>query len=269
MPAGIPQPQRRGALALTAVEEVIHSEGLRLQGYLARPSPQSVAPNRPGLVLCHGLPTEASSAASTAQTYPELADRLAAEAGWTVLTVNLRGTGESEGNFSLAGWLIDLRSAVDHLLATGEVEGVWLAGSSTGGSLAICEAGEDERVRGVAALSARADFDDWAAHPRRFLEHARVIGVVRQPEFPPRMDAWTRELKELRPLSLAAKLAPRPLLLVQGSDDDMVPALDARALADCHGSAELRIINGAGHRLRHDPRAVAVLMGWLERQATM
>jgi putative redox protein len=47
-----------------------------------------------------------------------------------------------------------------------------------------------------------------------------------------------------------------------------VPSLDARALADCHGSAELRIIQGAGHRLRHDPRAVAVLLGWLERQDT-
>jgi hypothetical protein len=45
-----------------------------------------------------------------------------------------------------------------------------------------------------------------------------------------------------------------------------VPALDARALADCHGDASLRIIQGAGHRLRHDPRAIAVLLGWLERQ---
>jgi fermentation-respiration switch protein FrsA (DUF1100 family) len=61
--------------------------------------------------------------------------------------------------------------------------------------------------------------------------------------------------------------APRPLLLVHGADDDIVPAIDARALADCHGSADLRIIQGAGHRLRHDPRAIAVLLGWLERQA--
>jgi putative redox protein len=28
----------------------------------------------------------------------------------------------------------------------------------------------------------------------------------------------------------------------------------------------MRIIDGAGHRLRHDPRAVAVLLGWLDRQ---
>ncbi len=249
------------------MDEPIRSEGLRLDGHLARPSPPATAPGNPGLVVCHGFPIGARGAASSGQTYPELADRLAAEAGWTVLTFNFRGTGASQGNFSLGGWLADLRAAVDHLLRVGEVGGAWLAGSSTGGSLAICEAGDDERVRGVAALSARADFDDWAAHPRRFLEHARSIGVIRQVDFPPRMEEWTRELKEVRPLVMAAKLAPRPLLLVQGSDDDMVPALDARTLADCHGSAELRIINGAGHRLRHDPRAIAVLLGWLERQS--
>jgi putative redox protein len=28
----------------------------------------------------------------------------------------------------------------------------------------------------------------------------------------------------------------------------------------------MRVIDGAGHRLRHDPRAMAVLMGWLDRQ---
>jgi putative redox protein len=28
------------------------------------------------------------------------------------------------------------------------------------------------------------------------------------------------------------------------------------------------MIQGAGHRLRHDPRAIAVLLGWLERQIT-
>jgi uncharacterized protein len=43
---------------------------------------------------------------------------------------------------------------------------------------------------------------------------------------------------------------------------------DARALADAaDGQADLRVIAGAGHRLRHDPRAIAALMGWMERQA--
>ena len=44
-------------------------------------------------------------AATSGQTYPELAERLAADTGWVVLAFNFRGTGASEGNFSLAGWL--------------------------------------------------------------------------------------------------------------------------------------------------------------------
>ena len=39
-----------------------------------------------------------------------------------------------------------------------------------------------------------------------------------------------------------------------------------RETLEAHGAAELRLIPGAGHRLRHDPRAVAVLLGWLDRQ---
>jgi putative redox protein len=31
----------------------------------------------------------------------------------------------------------------------------------------------------------------------------------------------------------------------------------------------LQIIQGAGHRLRHDPRAMAMLLGWLDRQRTL
>ena len=44
-----------------------------------------------------------------------------------------------------------------------------------------------------------------------------------------------------------------------------VPVSYARALADA-GVADLRVITGAGHRLRHDPRVVAVLIGWMEMQ---
>jgi len=69
------------------------------------------------------------------------------------------------------------------------------------------------------------------------------------------------------PNGLVGKIPPRPLLLLHGSDDDVVPLMDARTLADAaDGQVELRVISGAGHGLRHDPRAVAVLMGWMERQ---
>src|SRR5436305_14319918 len=114
------------------MQQVIESGGLRLAGWLAQPdTPPATRP--PGLVLCHGFPAGPGGAATSGQTYPELADRLAADTGWAVLTFNFRGTGASEGDFSLGGWLDDLRAAIDHLLDTGDVSDVWLAGSSTGG----------------------------------------------------------------------------------------------------------------------------------------
>lgn len=242
---------------------------VRIVGHLARPPADRVARGRPGLVLCHDFSAgEREATTSAVASYPELADRIAAEVGWTVLTFEFRGTGASSGSFSLGGWLTDLRAATDHLLATDEVGGVWLAGVATGGSLAICAGGEDERVRGVATMSARTDFDDWAEAPARFLEHCRSLGMIRDRAYPYDQGAWARELREIRPLHLAGKFSPRPLLLVHGAEDDQVPVTDARALADCHGSAELRVIHGAAHRLRDDPRAVAVFLGWLERQVT-
>jgi fermentation-respiration switch protein FrsA (DUF1100 family) len=245
----------------------IESGGLRLSAYLARPEAAATVP-APGLVLCHGFPAGPGGAATSGQTYPELAERLAADTGWNVLAFNFRGTGASQGNFSLAGWLDDLRAAVDHLLAVDGVSGVWLLGSSTGGALAICQAGEDDRVRGVATLSARSDFADWAADPQRFLDHARAIGVIRDPSFPPDPEAWGRELAEIRPTALIGKIPPRPILLVHGAEDHTVPLQDARVLADAAVDAvELRVLAEAGHRLRHDPRAVALVIGWMERQA--
>lgn len=247
----------------------IESDGLKLAGYLASPASKGSGAAPFGLVLCHGFPAGPDRAATSARTYPAFADRLAAETGWVVLTFNFRGTGASEGNFSLAGWLADVGAAVDQLLDEG-VSGVWLAGSSTGGALAICHAARDRRIRGVASLSAPATFDVWAAHPRRFLEHARQMGAISDRSFPPDVDTWGREFSDIRPLDAVVRIPPRPLLIMHGTDDDNVPLQDARTLATAvDGKADLRLIHGAGHRLRQDPRAVAFLLGWMERQAAV
>jgi putative redox protein len=222
--------------------------------------------NVPAVVLAHGYPSDTNARSVAASALPELADRIAAEMGWVAMSLAFRGCGESEGCFSLQGWLDDLLAAVAHLTATQNVTGVWLAGFGTGGALAICAAAAEPSIRGVAALGAPADFDDWASHPRRLLEHAREVGMVDDPGYPASFDEWSRELKQIRAVEVAHDMLPRSLLVVHGSDDDLVPVFDARVLVDAHGAAELRILSGAGHRLRHDPRAIAVLLGWLDRQ---
>lgn len=251
------------------MECTIESSGVRLGAHLSRPPEFSADRRAPGLVLCHGFPAGPGGAATTGLTYPELADRLAAESGWTVLSFNFRGTGLSTGQFSLAGWLADVRSAVDYLMAEADVSGAWLAGSSTGGALSICAAAEDDRVRGVAALAAPADFSDWASDVPGFLAYAREVGVVSSdPGFPADVESWGRELHEVRPVAVIGKIPPRAVLLLHGSDDETVPVADVYALADAAGAtAEVHVFNQAGHRLRHDPRVIAVLLGWMEREA--
>ena len=246
---------------------VVPGDDVTLSAYLARPAPSAAGRSRHGLVLCHGFPVELNDATMTSRGYQELADRLAADTGWVVLTFNFRGTAQSSGNFSLGGWLSDLNAAVDVLIGAPSVDAVWLCGFAAGGALAVCAAGEDPRVRGVAAFAAPAEFGERAADARRFVAQARAVGVIRDPNFPPDLEEWARELREVRPLSLIGKVPPRPILLVHGANDEVVPVLDARALADAAGGeVELRVLSGAAHRLRHDPRAVAILIGWLDRQ---
>lgn len=248
-------------------EHPVRSGALTLVGHLARPRARSSSAGRPGLVLVHGLPPATAGAADAGRDLPELADRIATSMGWVVLALGMRGAGGSEGDFSLGGWIEDIASGLAALRQEDDVDLTWIAGFGSGGGLAVCAGAGDPGVAGVAALAAPADFDDWAGHPRRLLQHSREIGIISSPGFPLQPELWTRELRDIRPVTAARALAPRPLLLVHGVDDEAVPHFDSRVMADAHGSAELRIIGGAGHQLRHDPRAIAVLLGWLDRQA--
>jgi putative redox protein len=248
---------------MPGMTDTFDSNGITLACHIARP-PGDIEPG-PGVILCHGFPIGPLDAQRSGGTYPELMDRVARELRCVAMTFNFRGCGSSKGDFSLQGWVDDLRNAISHLMRESDPTGICLVGTNTGGSIAICVAADDPRVSAAALLSPRADFDDWGHHPRRFLEHAREIGAIHDPRFPPSTDEWAREFQRFRPVASARRFAPRPMIVMHGEDDDSVPVSDARQLVNAHGSAELSLFAGAGHRLRHDPRAVAVLLGWLDR----
>jgi putative redox protein len=217
-------------------------------------------------VLCHGFPTLAIGAARAGQSHHSLADRIAEQQGAAVLAINYRGCGESEGHFSLAGWLRDVDAAIDALQALPEVSSTSVIGFGTGAALAICAAAARPDVRSVAAFAPPADFADWSDDPEHLLGHARRVGVITDDSFPADPDAWSRELADIKAIDGAAKMAPRPLTIIHGHDDDVVPVFDSRMVADAHGAADLRIVQGAGHLLRYDPRSIAILLGWVDRQ---
>lgn len=215
-----------------------------------------------GVVLCHGFPRRASG---VGLRYSELADRISAQMDMSVLTFNFRGSGRSEGDFSIAGWKRDLSAAVAHMRRTCDVDHVWVAGFGTGGSIALAVAAEDQAIDGVVSFAARAHFDDWSKHADDLVEHAKSVGLFQTAGFPEDVKAWASEFDQVRPLDAISKIAPRPVMIVHGREDERVPVQDARDIKAAGGDAvELRIIHNATHRLQGDPRTIALLLGWLE-----
>jgi pimeloyl-ACP methyl ester carboxylesterase len=223
------------------------------------------APVSGHVVLCHDLPRSPGSANDVAQTYPALADRLTRETGQRAVTGILRGAGASDGDFSAEGWLDDLRALIDAEV-TGDVRR-WLVGFGFGGVLALHLATSDERVAGVACLGTPADLGALTQDPAALVERCVRTGVIRSAGFPAAPDAWAREIAALHPKEDAEQLKGRPLLVVHGADDPDISVDDARELSEAAtGPSDLRVVFGAGHWLRADPRVIAILVGWLERR---
>ena len=242
---------------------LLHGSAGELWSYASASPPG--APLSGHVVLCHDLPRARGSAHDVAQTYPSLADRLTRETGQRVVTGILRGAGDSGGDFSARGWLDDLGGVIGTEVPAEARR--WLVGFGLGGVLALRVAADDERVAGVACLGTPVDLGAMAREPRALVERCARSGVLRTPGYPSDPDAWAAELSAFHPREDAELLQGRPLLVVHGADDPDVSIDEARALSDAAtGPSDLRVIYGAGHWLRADPRVIAILVGWLERR---
>ena len=216
------------------------------------------------LVLVHGLPRLTGMGRQAAGLLPELAEHVASESGWMVATGTLSGVGGSTGTFSATQWRQDLGQILDRV-AEGD-RPISLAGFGFGGSLALAVAAHDERVRGVATFAAPAHMKPWAGTAEEIHRAVQIAGVVGNERDLLAPDALYQDLLAIDPMRAIKKIPPRRLLIGHGTDDVEVPASDARDLvAAAEGRAELRLIQGAGHQLRADPRMVATLLGWLDR----
>lgn len=239
-----------------------------LEGWLAQP--ERIPHNgRPGMIVVPGFPTDTGGGANSFRTFPSLADRIASDARMISLAFAFRGLSKSKGHFSLDGWRSDLRAAIRYLRTVEGVDSsIWLLGFGTGGALAVDAAAGDGNIAGLVSVAAPADFQDWASRPRELLSHARTCGAISDNAFPSDFDSWAKELQGVSTVKNAETLATTGtrLLVLHGSNDDAVPPLDARAIANAHGSCELRLIEGARHHLRHDPRAMAIALGFLNRR---
>jgi alpha-beta hydrolase superfamily lysophospholipase len=169
-------------------------------------------------------------------------------AGNNVLIFDWRSRGQSEiAQHSLAYYeLRDAAAAVEYAL--GRVPGarLGLIGYSMGASIAILLAAGDPRVAAVVADSPFTGIAEVVAHGAAQLRLPAQLVV-------PLADALTGwrygyRFDAVRPIEAVAAISPRPLLLIHGSADRLVPVEHTHTFyAAAHEPKEHWLIEGAEH----------------------
>jgi len=246
------------------VEEVrLKADGLELTGELHVPSKGRA---HPALCICHGIPAVPHD--PTDRGYTLLAQQFC-RAGFITLIFNFRGTGKSEGNLDILGWSRDLQAALDLLYSLEETDKarMCLLGFSGGAAVSVYTAARDPRVSSVVTCACPADFRSLSQRetPLETIQRFRQIGTIRDEDFPPSMEEWQRGFETVAPIKWIAKISPRPLLLVHGDADELIPLEHAHRLYQkAKEPKELKIIPGAKHKMRLEKAAMDFVLDWLK-----
>jgi len=240
------------------------SDGHKLLGvlYLARGGEP-----KPTVLLLHGCPGIEQNLDLAA----DLRDR-----GWNSLVFHYRGCWGSGGRYDLRTVTTDVAAAVDYL-HSGEhpsVDPARLAvvGHSLGGWAAVLAAAADRRLRAVAACGAPASLGtvDLGTVDLGAVELSTV--AIRR-EFTRFVAAEPQEFASQRdevaarpqPLDVVSSIAPRPLLVVHGADDEWVPAAQGRALYERASQPRRYVeVDGANHAFSwHREHLRELIADWL------
>jgi fermentation-respiration switch protein FrsA (DUF1100 family) len=237
-------------------------DGITIAGQLYLPGGGGPYPT---VCACHGLPAGIPDPAD--RGYALLAEKICTH-GFAVLIFNFRGAGASGGNLDMLGWTRDLKAVIDYLYALPPVDKSYLAllGFSAGAAASVYVAAEDDRVLAVVACACPDEFTIFNRfdETKSMIEHFRSIGTIRDKDFPRSPQEWLKGFELVRPIDYIARISPRPLLLVNGSEDDTVEVFRARKLYARAGEPkQLAIVEGAGHRLRHSEAAMTIVINWL------
>ena len=215
------------------------------------------------VVLLHGIPSTGPADPSDtgyrgfAQTF--------AEAGWVAGWADMRAVRDSEGYFSIEGWVADVAAivgAVRDLKPTGFLA---LVGSSAGGAVASEAVSRGVNVDALALIAAPAAWLSFAADPVAGLTRiTQEAGMVVAPQVMEDPTSWAAEFDGVTTRESIAEVSV-PVLVLHGDADDVVPVDHAGDIAAAARDAELHIIKGGAHQLRRDERARHTLMQWLDR----
>jgi pimeloyl-ACP methyl ester carboxylesterase len=225
-------PARPAVLEGERLENVaFESRGKMIRGWLIPPSNGAI------VLLLHGTDADRT------QLAPE-ADLLARH-GYGVLLFDWPGHGESGGAVT---WNGNERAALGAALdfasrAPGVDAGhVGVLAFSRGTMIAVQVAARDPRIAALVVEGAFADADQELRHEYRHW------GILSQ--WPALWTAHWLGMKsdELRPKDVIADIAPRPVLVIAGTADEIVPPDQSRALFDAAREPKSWwLVSGAAH----------------------
>lgn len=244
---------------MTARPLEVVSDGLRLDAGIELPEgvPRGVA------VLLHGIPSVAPPEPDD-EGYPGLARRFAAR-GWAAAWGDMRAVRRSPGFFSIEGWVKDAAAIVDAARAAAGTEGpLVMLGSSAGGAVSTEVVRRGAPVDALVLLAAPAAWLSFAADPASGVVYVTTgSGMQLAPETLEDPSQWAAEFERVT-TELAIEEVDVPVLVVHGTADDVVPVDHAARIASANARARLEVLEGSGHQLRRDERAVALVLDWLD-----
>lgn len=215
----------------------LESSGLRLRAWIARGNE-----DRAAFVIVHGL-------GDTLESYLGHARPLV-ERGHTVLLLDLRGHGGSEGRHTTLGGLEseDVRAAIQYLRDVGlAAEGIVLMGHSMGSVAVLLAAAGEPGIRAVIVEAPYDTYRDTVTHHAKLLYHlpswVPIIPLsVRAAEWRAGFDADEVDAVE------AALNIDAPLLAIVDGLDERMPETVVRRVVDAHpGPHVVWVASGVHH----------------------
>lgn len=225
----------------------------------------------PCIIVCHGMPAGPRPVAAGVDdqgndglSYEEIA-QLFSGLGIATVIFNFRGTGASTGDYHPMGWVEDLQQVITWVQGRPEIDSARLGimGSSMGAVIAIKVASGRDDIRFLVTYASPSSISrpvDVSAQIDRY----RVLGIITTMGFPDNAEEWAQEFENIDPGYHIGKVTSDHVLLVHGDADDVVPVdalTELFGLAPPH--AELRIVKGAGHRFRSEPRSIEIISEWI------
>nr|WP_245301580.1 alpha/beta hydrolase [Virgibacillus natechei] len=220
--------------------EMTSYDGLELKGYFL----EAKEPTDKTVVLAHGYLGHAGDMGLYGQYYYE-------ELGYNVFTADLRGHGESGGDYIGFGWhdRMDYTDWIDQIIEKeGPESQIVLHGVSMGAATVLMASGEvlPDNVQAIVADSPYTSVYELFEYQLNRMFHLPAFPVLPSTSLVTNMQAGYT-LKEASTLEQVKK-ADVPILYVHGDADTFVPTVMSQELYDkTKSEAEMITFEGANH----------------------